>query len=53
MNLHHAHVADSPAASLAISCEMFATQIDSHRPYLMRDARLKLRDAGYVEDVVK
>jgi RNA polymerase sigma-70 factor (ECF subfamily) len=45
MNVHHAPVADSSSA--------FVAQIDSHRPYLMRAARMKLRDAGDVEDVVQ
>ena len=31
----------------------FADEIDSHRAYLMRAARMKLRDAGDVEDVVQ
>ena len=31
----------------------FAAQLDLHRPYLMRAARMKLRDAGDVEDVVQ
>jgi RNA polymerase sigma-70 factor (ECF subfamily) len=31
----------------------FATQLDGHRRYLMRAARMKLRDAGDVEDVVQ
>ncbi len=41
------------ADSAAASCAQFAKQIDAHRPYLMRAARLKLRDAGDVEDVVQ
>lgn len=41
----HAAVADSSAA--------FAALIDSHRPYLLRAARLKLRDPSEAEDVVQ
>jgi RNA polymerase sigma-70 factor (ECF subfamily) len=49
MTLEHAAVADSPAAAGAA----FADQIETHRAYLTRAARLKLRDAGDVEDVVQ
>lgn len=41
----HAAVADSSTA--------FAAQIDSHRSYLLRTARLKLRDPAEAEDVVQ
>ena len=39
-------------AAIGISGD-FAAQLDMHRPYLMRAARMKLRDAGDVEDVVQ
>ena len=45
MNTLHAAVADSPAA--------FAAQIDSHRSYLLRAARMKLRDSSEADDVVQ
>ncbi|MEO7761213.1 MAG: sigma factor, partial [Casimicrobiaceae bacterium] len=45
MTLHHSPVSDSSAA--------FVAQIDGHRPYLIRAARMKLRDGGDVEDVVQ
>jgi RNA polymerase sigma-70 factor, ECF subfamily len=45
MNTLHAAVADSSAA--------FAAQIDSHRTYLLRTARMKLRDPSEAEDVVQ
>lgn len=41
----HDAVADSSAA--------FAAQIDSHRAYLLRAARMKLRDFSEAEDVVQ
>lgn len=41
----HAAVADSSTA--------FAAQIDTHRAYLLRAARLKLRDVSEAEDVVQ
>ena len=41
----HPAVADSSAA--------FAAQIDGHRPYLLRTARMKLRDQSEAEDVVQ
>ena len=41
----YAAVADSSAA--------FATQLDSHRAYLLRTARMKLRDPSEAEDVVQ
>ena len=41
----HVTVADASAA--------FAAQIDSHRSYLLRTARLKLRDPSEAEDVVQ
>lgn len=44
MNAQHA-AADSPAA--------FAAQLDSHRSYLLRAARMKLRDPSDAEDVVQ
>lgn len=44
MNAQHA-AADSPAA--------FAAQIESHRPALLRAARMKLRDPADAEDVVQ
>ena len=44
MNAQHA-AADSPAA--------FAAQLDSHRSYLLRAARMKLRDPADAEDVVQ
>ena len=45
MNIRHAAVADSSAA--------FAAQIDEHRSYLLRTARMQLRDPGEAEDVVQ
>jgi len=45
MNAPHPAVADSPAA--------FAALLDSHRPWLLRAARMKLRDAAEAEDVVQ
>jgi RNA polymerase sigma-70 factor (ECF subfamily) len=45
MNTLHTAVADSSAA--------FAAQIDSHRAYLLRTARMKLRDPSEGEDVVQ
>ena len=45
MNAQHAAAADSPAA--------FAAQLDSHRHYLLRAARMKLRDPADAEDVVQ
>ena len=44
MNAQHAAAADSPAA--------FAAQLDSHRHYLLRAARMKLRDPPDAEDAV-
>ncbi|MBK9608143.1 MAG: sigma-70 family RNA polymerase sigma factor [Betaproteobacteria bacterium] len=44
MNAQHA-AADFPAA--------FAAQLDSHRSYLLRAARMKLRDPADAEDVVQ
>lgn len=41
----HAAVADSSTA--------FAAQIDGHRSYLLRTARMKLRDQSEAEDVVQ
>jgi RNA polymerase sigma-70 factor (ECF subfamily) len=41
----------APNASAAI--DDFAAAIDAHRSYLVRAARMKLRDAGDVEDVVQ
>ena len=41
----HAPAADSSAA--------FAAQLDSHRSYLLRTARMKLRDPSEAEDVVQ
>jgi len=49
MTLQHPPVADSRSASSA----MFAAEINSHRPYMLRAARMKLRDASDVEDVVQ
>ena len=45
MNIPHAASADSPAA--------FAAQIECHRSYLLRTARMKLRDPSEAEDVVQ
>jgi RNA polymerase sigma-70 factor (ECF subfamily) len=45
MTVHHPPAAGSSSA--------FVAQLDSHRQYLMRAARMKLRDAGDVEDVVQ
>jgi RNA polymerase sigma-70 factor (ECF subfamily) len=45
MTTLHAAVADSSAA--------FAAQIDGHRSYLLRTARMKLRDPGEAEDAVQ
>ena len=45
MTIQHAAAADSPAA--------FAAQIESHRAYLLRAARMKLRDPAEAEDVVQ
>jgi RNA polymerase sigma-70 factor (ECF subfamily) len=50
--VQHFPVADSPAAAVAAN-EEFAARIDGHRPYLLRAARMKLRDAAEVEDVVQ
>lgn len=51
----HAPVSDSPAAARAALAEAadFAAQLDSHRPYLLRTARMKVRDSAEVEDVVQ
>ena len=38
---------------IADSCAAFVAQIESHRGYLLRTARLKLRDATDAEDVVQ
>ena len=41
------------AVAAVAAFDAFSAEIERHRPYLMRAARLKLRDAGDVEDVVQ
>jgi len=44
---------DARPTSHADASSAFASLVESHRAYLMRTARRKLRDAGDVEDVVQ
>ena len=48
---HNVHPAIAASTSAALT--EFAGEIEAHRPYLLRAARMKLRDAGDVEDVVQ
>jgi len=51
----HAPASDSPAAARAACAEAaaFAAELDGHRAYLLRTARMKIRDPAEVEDVVQ
>jgi len=55
MTLHHAPACDSIQAARAARDEAteFVRQIESHRSYLLRTARMKVRDAAEIEDVVQ
>ena len=51
----HAPASDSPAAARAACAEAaaFAADLDAHRAFLLRTARMKIRDSAEVEDVVQ